>query len=346
MNMCSNLRYAPIVRNENTGKRKLKIYWKDSVNNLDTTPFDELVEIYQNKYVGSSYEDRDGEKWTIEKFTIVPCGHCPECVKRHSQDWATRCLLEERSLEERGIEHLTYYITLTYSDPCLPTSLSSGLPSLCKKDVSVKWLGTSLHHHFDPLGVKMKYFLCGEYGDHKGRPHYHLILWLVSNKPLDRDETSKFLSSSWKFGISDIQIPNSPNCYSYVSRYVDKKQLDSVTQSAYEKLGIQPVFLLVSKGIGSRYLMDHMEDIFKYGYIQGTNGFRNPIPRYFFKLVEGSDVDLFKKTKARLLENQMMATTAKQFQAEMNGKKFSDYMKSRESAALLKLRARKARQDL
>ena len=125
-----------------------------------------------------------------------------------------RCMHEKQSHERSA------FITLTYDEEHLPQD--GGL------DVS----------HFQKFMKrlrkkrgKVRFFHCGEYGDMKGRPHYHAILFgidfwddqvLVEEKNDNPYYISAELAQLWPFGqhrIGEVTFESS----AYVARYIMKK---------------------------------------------------------------------------------------------------------------------------
>lgn len=162
-----------------------------------------------------------------------PCGKCPACRRSKSAEWALRLQFESK-------EHKDFcFVTLTYAPEFLPDSYSlvpSHLSSFVKR----------LRRNLEYKGVtyKIRYFGCGEYGERRGRPHYHLFIFGL--KPEDFDCVYK----SWKFGRIDCQVPmDSGNASQYVAGYVTKKQ--SKVHYGPDRV---PPFSRQSKGLGWSYV--------------------------------------------------------------------------------------------
>lgn len=85
------------------------------------------------------------------KFGKFPCGKCVECKEQYSTEWAFRCMLEASKHEQNC------FITLTYNDANLPKE------GVCKR--SAQLFMKRLRKSIEPL--KVRYFLCGEYGAKK-----------------------------------------------------------------------------------------------------------------------------------------------------------------------------------
>lgn len=131
-----------------------------------------------------SYRGRPG--WRDDDVQILRCGGCQDCRLAYARDWAIRC-----SLEASMHEH-NYFVTLTYDDNFLPTSVDGYLDldgeiydsTLVRRDIQLfiknlrEWERERGNDH-------IKVFYCGEYGSstHTSRPHFHLIVFGASEIP-------------------------------------------------------------------------------------------------------------------------------------------------------------------
>lgn len=128
----------------------------------------------------------------INHIGTVPCGQCLACLHNRSSHWQTRLKIEY------GNSITAYFVTLTYEDTFLPVA-ENGVPVLRPKDVQ-DWL-KRLRKAISP--IKLRFYLCGEYGTKTLRPHYHAILFIP------RCEEFDFRSFGLKQGVSD-SIPSGP----------------------------------------------------------------------------------------------------------------------------------------
>lgn len=92
----------------------------------------------------------------------VPCGKCFECNVQRARAWAFRIALEARQYKHCCM------VTLTYNDEHLPLDRSVSVREI---QLFIKRLRKKIY----PL--KIRYFGCGEYGERRGRPHYHVIIF-------------------------------------------------------------------------------------------------------------------------------------------------------------------------
>lgn len=93
------------------------------------------------------------------------CGQCMPCRVNKSRVWTARMLLELQDHESSA------FVTLTYTDDTCPAGRI-----LVKKDLQ-DFL-KRLRFYIWPRQIR--YFAVGEYGEEKGRPHYHLIIFGLS----------------------------------------------------------------------------------------------------------------------------------------------------------------------
>lgn len=192
------------------------------------------------------YEMRYGK----EAYIDVPCGKCPACIERKSNDWAARVYYEWL------YSKISQFCTLTYSDEFLPMS-----------DVTIQ-LGSYIEQHYLPTlskehvqkfmkrfrkmcGNGIRFFLGGEYGEDGGRPHYHLML--VDYPIKYNDELVDIIKSAWSYGNVETGDTNIQRCI-YVAKYI----YSSSTFDFRYITGLQKPFTLQSRrpGLGYKYYQD------------------------------------------------------------------------------------------
>lgn len=141
---------------------------------------------------------------------------------------------------EAGQNRDNAYITLTYDDEHLPRLADTGIPTLEPMDY-VKWLKRLRK----ALPFKIRFFLVGEYGGIKHRPHFHAIIFGMpscrrgrtlrlpgpGNQPTDAANCCsicKLILKTWTdekgkpIGLIDADQVNF-KVARYVARYVVKK---------------------------------------------------------------------------------------------------------------------------
>lgn len=200
----------------------------------------------------------------------VDCGHCINCKKERSKQWAFRLMCEYKEWP------CSVFVTLTFDSPYLtlvPDAQPPYYATISPRDVTLfmKRLRKNLG------GRKIKYYACGEYGSTTYRPHYHLILFNV-----DFSDTA-VIEKSWSKGFVKVEEVNIATV-SYVAGYVQKKLYGS---ESYPDL-IFPPFSRMSKNLGAKYFIDNAEKIWNHGIT--FQGFHISVPRYFYKLIENGKI--------------------------------------------------------
>lgn len=217
---------------------------------------------------GVFFHERSGE-YRVEMS--VPCGKCESCMAARANQWAVRCWCELQQHQQ------ACFITLTYDDEHLPVD-----GKVSKKE---------LQDFFKRLRKKanVRYFACGEYGDHFRRPHYHAIIFgadfLGGAFPVgDGHFISPDLSAIWGKGRCTT-APASFSTICYTVGYVAKK------------IGDPDSFHLMSRrpGLGSEYIARFEDDIRRSGAIV-IEGREYPLPEYFFTQEDFDDIKEFRKS--------------------------------------------------
>lgn len=161
----------------------------------------------------------------------IPCGQCIGCRLERSRQWAIRCLHESQ------LHDVSSFITLTYNDEHLPADHSLHYIDF---QLFMKRLRAAFNY---ALGQRLRFFMCGEYGERRARPHFHACVFgaffpdRILFKRLESGSnlyTSKALTSLWPFGFSSIGDVTFESA-AYVARYVMKKKFGDVADefSAY-----------------------------------------------------------------------------------------------------------------
>lgn len=219
----------------------------------------------------------------------LSCGQCVGCRLERSRQWAVRCL-HEASLYERNC-----FITLTYAPEHLPPD-----GGLHYSDFQEFMKRLRFHHRgHRPLAdgrYAIRFFMCGEYGENFGRPHFHACLFNFDfeDKKLwsTTEAKSKLFRSSaleklWPFGFSSIGDVNFKSA-AYVARYIMKKVNGQAAARHYvnPKTGevLTPEFTKMSlkPGIGSEWFDKFHKDVYPHDYVV-VNGRKCVPPKYYDK---------------------------------------------------------------
>lgn len=181
----------------------------------------------------------------IFRGQVFDCGKCIDCVNKRIKAWATRIYLHSSQHKDDSI-----FLTLTYNPQNLP---KNGL--LNKRDYQL--FLKRLRKYFPDK--KISYFMCGEYGDENGRPHYHFILFGIS----PTDFNINVIESSWRKGFIRVEKVNMKTCR-YVAKYCcktrQKEKLDPVTGE------VMAEFVQMSKrpALCKEWFFENFADLFKH----------------------------------------------------------------------------------
>lgn len=200
----------------------------------------------------------DDGRARLGQTRLVPCGRCPGCRVNRAEDWANRMMWESDFYPH------TSFITLTYSPDKEPADMS----------VDKRTLQLFIKRLRKEMATPIKYFGCGEYGEHHGRPHYHAIVFGLHYA------TGKFLlQKCWPYGFVDA-TPFVRARARYVAGYILKE-----VDASIDLKGRTRPFALMSKKLGLGFALSNAERILNHEEIT-VNGKGVPVPRYFRKKLE------------------------------------------------------------
>jgi hypothetical protein len=164
-------------------------------------------------------------------------------------------------------------------------------------------------------GVKVRFYMGGEYGEKEMRPHYHACLFgydfpdKVYYKKTSSGEkifTSKLLESLWPFGLSSIGNVTFESA-AYIARYCVQKVTGDLAESHYrvvtddgEIVDRTPEFnhMSLKPGIGAKWLEKYRTDVFPRDYVV-INGVKTKPPKYYDLLFSREDPGEFSEIVAR-----------------------------------------------
>lgn len=251
----------------------------------------------------------------------VPCGHCLGCAQDYRMFWTVRGACELHMHKQ------ACFITLTYDPKNLPEHEELQLPDL------QKFLKRYRFH----IDLPIRYLASGEYGEKRGRPHYHLIIFghdfddkvRVENTQQGHAQyTSPTLSRLWPVGRATISEVNTTTI-SYVCGYATKKKrgnrydwkkdpcnwlfdLETGEQLYVENKDgdLEPKckkqeFITMSKrpGIGYEYFKKYLSDIFpSLEVVIGSPPKRFAVPPYFLRKLCDEDPEFGERMKERKRE--------------------------------------------
>lgn len=201
----------------------------------------------------------------------VPCGRCPPCKQRRVNSWVFRLMQEEK------VSSSAHFVTLTYDTVHVPIS-EHGFPTLCKSDFQCYM--KRLRKLCD--GVRLKYYVAGEYGTKNHRPHYHAIVFNVPSQ--------SFFEEAWaidgvSFGSVHVGSVTSDSV-AYTMKYIDKPPSRRLYGSRDDRAC---EFSLMSKGLGANYLSPemltyHKSDLSR-NYAMKEGGVKIALPQYYSRKI-------------------------------------------------------------
>lgn len=193
--------------------------------------------------------------------------------------------MHEASLYERNC-----FLTLTYDDDHVPAG-----GSLQYRDFQLFMKRLRRAHP----QVRIRFYMCGEYGEQLSRPHYHACLFnfdFADKVPLTSQlDRSPELERLWPYGLSSIGEVTFESA-AYVARYIVDKITGDQAVDHYQ--GLEPEFSRMSlkPGIGAIWLERFSSDVFPRGKVV-TRGFESPAPRYYNQWFAARDVDAYERLR-------------------------------------------------
>lgn len=236
----------------------------------------------------------------IDRPIEVPCGQCIGCRIHKMQEWGVRCVHEALMHEH------SWFVTLTYDPEHLPKDLS------VNKDEHQRFMKRLRYY----TGQKIRFFMCGEYGDDKGRPHYHYLLfgleladleyWRKGSSKHNRQITypiyrSLTLERAWQKGfveLGEVNIQSAQYVAGYVRKKITGKKLDETNSDGLkpyelynditgELIKREPEFSLMSRnpGIGSAFYEKYGDQIRRLDHVV-VNSKRMRVPKYYDRITK------------------------------------------------------------
>lgn len=228
----------------------------------------------------------------LRRFDIIgpielPCGQCIGCRMRRASDWELR-VMHEASLWDENC-----FVTLTYAPGNLPanSSLEYRDYQLFMKRLR-KFRGAKL----------VRFYMCGEYGEDRGRPHFHACLFNVDfddRVPAGKSKSGQLFYSSatldklWGLGHTSVQ-PLVRETASYCARYIMKKVLGPDAKSAYTVVDADGVMvqrtpefahMSLRPGIGADWVDKYMGDVYPLDSVV-YEGVKRRVPKYYDKVAK------------------------------------------------------------
>lgn len=229
---------------------------------------------------------------------VFPCRQCVNCLARRAKLWTSRLITEHSQSD------LTLLFCLTYTDNMIlysqfgadslrayPQYSENGerLPNkhvalLNKKEIQ-KFI--KRYRKYLPDGVRLKYFVKGEYGDASGRPHYHCVFNLKGN--ISKTDAENLVAKAWFNGLvkykgqelPDMSLPINQGKKIKVHPFIQFEPYDETSlpyfckytakqtcSSLFHENELQPEFQLVSTHYGVSDADKRQLDLMRYKFIQ------------------------------------------------------------------------------
>lgn len=208
---------------------------------------------------------RDPSQKTANVRLNVPCGRCGACMANRRSDWSFRIKQEARCHLE------AHFITLTYSEPELPTTIHGEIT--LRKHHFQNFLKRLRKRQAKLSSQKIRYYAVGEYGTETDRPHYHVILFSIEPILLP------MLDLIWTHGSTDVIEVNDATIH-YITKYhVNRRWDDDNLPDDRE-----PEFTTMSRkpGIGHNYIDNNLDFHVKSNTTHvRNNGYIQRMPRYY-----------------------------------------------------------------
>ena len=194
-------------------------------------------------------------------------------------------------MHERQMHEEASFVTLTYSDECVPRDFSLRYRDF---QLFMKRLRKAYPER------EIRFFMCGEYGETTCRPHYHAIIFGVWFEgatrycgPSDSPQfSSPVLDRLWPSGIATFGEVTFESA-AYVARYIMKKVTGDAAEDHYTSVDLEtgevfrrtPEFCRMSnrRGIGADWFDKFHSDVYPRDYVV-VRGKESKPPRYYDKL--------------------------------------------------------------
>lgn len=217
------------------------------------------------------------------------CGQCPLCLRTRTNEWVLRATHELETWK-----HKAQFLTLTYRPKELPRSGKTKPMNAYDKcgNLRPEDMTKFIKRLRKKVKQPIKYIYCGEYGDKKWRPHYHIVIYGFrlksgnSKKNVFDGKGQKWWDELWTHGHVDVDDkPIHKHAIHYVLGYTRKKITNKYGgKKIYERNGRIPPYQRQSQGIGKDWALKNIDT-----WIQtlktAKDNYQANIPRYYIKLV-------------------------------------------------------------
>lgn len=208
-----------------------------------------------------------------------------------------------RCYHEASLYEQNCFITLTYNDDNLPDIGSLDYEAFQKFMKRLRKRYT---------GKKIRFYMAGEYGDEKDRPHYHACLfnhdfedkvYFRTTKAGSKIYTSKILDRLWPYGFNTIGEVTFESA-AYVARYIMKKVQGNPQHANYQTIDKETGEVLyrdkefthmsLKKGIGQGWYEKWKTDVFPEDIVV-IKGVACKPPKYYYEKLKKENPEMFEE---------------------------------------------------
>lgn len=205
-------------------------------------------------------------------------------------------------MHEASLYEQNCFVTLTYNDEHLPDgkSLEYEPFQLFMKRLRRRYGST-----------KIRFYMCGEYGETGDRPHYHACLfnfnfpdrqYFKTTSTGSKLFTSEVLNKLWPYGYATIGEVTFESA-AYVARYIMKK-VQGKNPLTYQEINKETGevwyrekefnHMSLKPGIGRGWYDKYKKDVFPYDHCI-VNGVETKPPRYYYNLLKKENLDMYEE---------------------------------------------------
>jgi len=180
-------------------------------------------------------------------------------------------------MQEEKRSRSAHFITLTYDTDSVPIT-KAGYMSLDKTDVQKFFKRLRKNALRPDANYPIKYYLAGEYGGKKMRPHYHAIIFNIATPDEVLNAWSLEAKALGSVHFGEVSAASIGYCMKYMSK-VSKIPM-------HRNDDRQPEFGLMSKHLGDNYLnlqsiKYHLADVTHRMCLTIEDGKKIAMPRYY-----------------------------------------------------------------
>lgn len=199
------------------------------------------------------------------------------------------------------------FVTLTYEDEQLPAN------GLDHRDFQL-FLKRLRQHQARRKQGKIRFYMCGEYGENFSRPHFHALLfnWRLDDRKIFSETkdtkiyTSKTLDQLWGKGYcttGDVTFKSA----AYTARYIMKKITGQLASQHYEQINEKTGEITQRKseynhmslnpGIGAEWIKKFYNDVYPQGKVV-VQGIETKAPKYYDRKAKQHDQETYENETA------------------------------------------------